>query len=67
MRLIATDVAWSACLCVCPSVGHNFDPFKTDEPIKVPFGVFPVDKKSNVLREDRIPRERGNLGAYCKL
>ena len=38
VRPIFTDVAWSACACV--SVGHSREPYtKTDEPIKVPFGI----------------------------
>ena len=38
MRPIATDVAWSACLSVC-LFDTTVRPAKTDELIKVPFGI----------------------------
>jgi len=28
VRLIAIDVAWSVCMCVCLSVGHKREPCK---------------------------------------
>ena len=44
MRPVATDAAWSlcvsVCMCVCLSVGHNLEPYKTDEPIEVPVEIW---------------------------
>ena len=40
MRPIVTDVAWSVCVSVCLSVGHNREPHKIAKPIKVSFGVW---------------------------
>jgi len=42
MRPVATDVTWSACARVCPAVyllDTNMICAKTDEPIKMLFGV----------------------------
>ena len=36
MRTVTTHVAWSVCLSVCLSVGHDREPRKTAELIEVP-------------------------------
>ena len=44
MRPIATEVAWSVCVCVC--VGHERESCKTAEPIEVVWGVQSGGQKS---------------------
>ena len=39
MRPVATDVAWSVCLCVC-LLDSTVSPTETAEPIEMPFGFW---------------------------
>ena len=60
MRPVATDVAWS--VCVCASVGHNREPYKTAEPIEMPFGLWTwLSPKTHVLSGARMPHGKGQF------
>ena len=56
-RPIVTDrIAWSVCLSVGLSVSHSREPYKTDEPIQMPFGLWAqVGSRNHALDEVQIP------------
>ena len=73
MRAIVTDVPWSVCRCVCPSVrlsvslslsvGHKSAPYKNGETDRDVVWVADSDvlKETCVKRGSDPSRERGNL------
>jgi len=56
MQPIATDVAWSVCVCmsVC-LLDTTMSPASMDEPIKMPFGLWTrVGPRNNLLTMHQI-------------
>jgi len=63
MRLIATDVQRGRCVCVC-----LLSPTKADEPIVMPFGLWPrVGPMKHVLGVSRPdPAEKGQIWQHLQ-